>query len=105
MNPEEIKEKKANELKERYSEEIKQQERQIELENQIDSAMKLVLAEEARARLSNVRLVNRELYLKAAQSLIYLYKTGKVQGKVQEKELKKLLEQLSAKREISIKRK
>jgi len=105
MNPEEIKEKRINELREKYAEQAQQQERQIELEKQIDSALKLVLTEEAKSRLSNVRLVNRDLYLKTAQSLIYLYKSGKIQEKIQEEELKKLLEQLSAKREISIKRK
>jgi len=105
MNPEEIKERKANELREKYSQQTQDQNRRIELENQIDSAMKLVLTEEARTRLYNVRLVNRELYLKTAQSLIYLYKSGQVQGKIGEPELKGLLEKLSAKREINIKRK
>lgn len=105
MNPEEIKEKRINDLREKYSQQSEDQNRRIELENQIDSAMKLVLTEEARTRLYNVRLVNRELYLKAAQSLIYLYKAGQVQEKIGEGELKGLLEKLSAKREISIKRK
>lgn len=105
MTPEEIKERKANELREKYSQQTEDQNRRIELENQIDSAMKLVLTEEARTRLYNVRLVNRELYLKTAQSLIYLYKSGQVNEKIGEQELKRLLEKLSAKREISIKRK
>ncbi len=105
MNQEEIKEKRINELREKYSKQYEQQQQQIELENQIDSALKIVLTEEAKSRLANVRLVNRDLYLKTAQSLIFLYKSGKIQEKIGEEELKRLLEQLSAKREITIKRK
>lgn len=105
MNQEEIKQKRINELREKYSQQAEEQQHRIELENQIDSALKLVLTEEARTRLYNVRLVNRELYLKTAQSLIYLFKAGQVQGKIGEEELKGLLEKLSAKREINIKRK
>ncbi len=105
MNPEEIKEKKINELKEKYSNQAEEQKKQAELENQIDSAMKMVLTEDARTRLYNVRLVNKEVYLKAAQSLIYLYQTGKINSKIDDEALKGLLEKLSAKREISITRK
>ncbi len=105
MNPQEIKERKINEIKEKYSQQMEDQQRQIELENQIDSALKLILSEEAKTRLYNVRLVNRELYLKTAQSLIFLYKSGKISGKLSEEEVKSLLERLSAKREITIKRK
>jgi DNA-binding TFAR19-related protein (PDSD5 family) len=103
MNLEEIKQKKINELRERYQQQLREQEKQIELENQIDRALKLILSEEAKSRLYNVRLVNRELYLKTAQSLIYLYKTGKINGKISEAELKSLLEKLSEKKEINIK--
>jgi DNA-binding TFAR19-related protein (PDSD5 family) len=105
MEQEEIKQKRINELKEKYAQQAEEQQRRTELENQIDSAMKLVLDENARTRLYNVRLVNKELYFKTAQSLIYLYKTGKVQEKIGETQLKKLLEQLSEKREINITRK
>jgi len=105
MTQEEIKEKRINELREKYAKQYEQQQQQIELENQIDSALKIVLSEEAKSRLANVKLVNRDLYLKTAQSLIYLYKNGKIQEKIGEQELKRLLEQLSAKREITIKRK
>jgi programmed cell death protein 5 len=67
--------------------------------------MRLVLTPEAKARLGNVKLVNYELYLKAAQTIIYLQKAGQIRGRITEEQLKQLLEKLSAKREITIKRK
>ncbi len=105
MNPEEIKQKKINELKEKYSHQMEEQNRRTDLENQIESALKLVLTENAKTRLYNVKLVNRELYLKTAQNLIYLYKSGQINEKIGDIQLKNLLEKLSAKREINIKRK
>lgn len=105
MNQEEIKQKKLNELREKYSFQSEQQQKQIELENQVDLALKKVLSDEAKTRLFNVKLVNKELYFKTAQSLIYLAKSGKIQEKLNDTEVKRLLEQLSSKREITIKRK
>jgi len=105
MNPEEIKQKKLNELQGKYAEQLNEQQKQLELENQIDLLLKSILTEDAKTRIFNVKLVNKELYLKTAQNLIYLFKTGKTQGKINDGELKKLLENLSAKREITIKRK
>ena len=105
MNPEEIKQKKLNELQGKYAEQLNEQQKQVELENQIDLLLKSILTEDAKTRIFNVKLVNKELYLKTAQNLIYLFKTGKTQGKINDGELKKLLENLSAKREITIKRK
>ena len=74
-------------------------------QEQLDTAMRQVLSHEAKTRLGNVKLVNQELYLKAAQAVLYLYQKGQVQGKINEEQLKQLLEKLSAKREIKIKRK
>ncbi len=105
MDQEEIRQRKLNELREKYSIQAEQQQKQIELENQVDLALKTVLSDEAKTRLFNVKLVNKELYFKTAQNLIYLAKSGKIQVKLNDMEVKRLLEQLSAKREITIKRK
>ena len=101
MDEEEARQKKLEELKEEYAE--KQKEENVEL--QLNQLARSLLTEEAKVRLSNVKLVNRELYMKALQSLIYLNRSGKVTGKISEGQLKQVLESLRNKREITIKRK
>jgi len=97
MDYEEMKKKKMEELQRRQLEE--------EAEAKISSMLRTLLDEKARTRLNNVKLVNKELYLKAVQAILYLQKAGQLQGKVGENEVKALLEKMNAKREISIKRK
>lgn len=77
----------------------------LEAEAKINSAVRSLLTEEARTRLNNVRLVNKEQYLKVAQVILYLEKAGQLQGKISEDELKQLLDRMSSKREIKIRRK
>jgi DNA-binding TFAR19-related protein (PDSD5 family) len=80
-------------------------EAQADTESKIDSAVRGLLSEGARARLNNVRLVNNELYLKAAQVILYLANARQLQGRLEEPELKLLLDKLRNKREIKITRK
>lgn len=101
MEAEEFKKRKLEELKKRQAEE----EMREEAESKIDFAVRNLLSEAARTRLSNVRLVNNELYLKAAQVILYLANDGQLQGRLEEPELKLLLEKLRNKREIKITRK
>lgn len=105
MDAEQIREKKMQELKERAEQQRIQQEKEQEMEMQIDSLIRNILTPDAKQRLNNVKLVNKQLYLKVAQSLIYLVKAGQLQGKISEQELKSLLEKASQKRDINIKRK
>jgi len=76
-----------------------------EAETKLDLAVRNLLTEEARQRLNNVRLVNRQLYLKAVQVILYLAKAGQLQGRLGEEELKALLEKVRDKKEIKIRRK
>lgn len=82
----------------------KAEEKQREIEAQIDELMRFALTPEAKTRLGNVKLVNQELYLKTAQAIIYLQRAGQISGKISEEQLKQLLEKFSKKREIKIKR-
>lgn len=84
--------------------EEKEEERQRQMSMQIDIMMRKLLFPEAKERLSNIRIANQELYLKAVQALLYLQQTGR-QEKVTEEELKELLQSLSRKRETKIVRK
>ena len=101
MEYENIKEQKLKQLKEQ----AEQQQKESDAEMQLNEALKMLLEPEAKARLSNVKLVNKELYIKAAQFLLYMVKSGKVKGKIDEQQLKELLKKLSEKREMQIKRK
>ena len=87
-------------------EEIKQKIiEQQKIDQQLDLLMRQLLTDEAKTRVNNIKLVNKELYLTVAQSLLYLQKSGEINGKLGDFELKNLLERLSQKREIKIKRK
>lgn len=107
MDLEEAKKQRMEELKKKYSEQETERQKAAEVEAQISLLLKQVLDEKAMERLSNVKLVKKELYLLAAQNLIYLAKKGEIEGKLNDSQLKQLLERLSAgtKKEIRIKRK
>ena len=98
---ENIKQKKMEEMKRQ----LENQQRQMDAEMQLDSALKRVLTDDARERLNNVKLVNREVYMKAAQAIIYFANNSKVQGKLSDSEVKMLLQKLTQKKEINIRRK
>jgi len=101
---EEIKQKKADELKEYYKaqKEILQQ---IEAERQINILLRKLLTSEARERLKNVRLVNPELYYKSVQAIIAAAQTGKLALPLDDAKVKQLLMKLSEKKETKIVRK
>lgn len=98
MDLEEAKKKKMEELKQRQEEEQANEEK-------ISTVVRPLLTEEARNRLNNIGLVNKSLYLKTVQLILYLQQAGQLQGKVSDQELKTLLEKMSKKREMTIKRK
>lgn len=98
-------EKKLAELKERMMQRQIDEQKRAEQEMQVDALLKGILTQEAKTRLSNVRLVNQELYEKAIQAVLYLANAGQLSGKLNEEDLKALLSRLNAKKEITIKRK
>ncbi len=100
-----LREQRMKELKSQLAEQQEKQRKQAEAETQLDDTLKMLLEPEAKARLANVKLVNSQLYLKTAQVILYLYKTGKAAGKINDEQLKELLKKLSEKKEITIKRK
>ncbi len=95
---EELKEKKMEELKQRLLERKKAEEQAVQAEAQLESVLRTAMNPEAKARLGNVRIVNRELYLKAAQAIIYLFQNGKLSGKIQDNEMRLLLERLNGRK-------
>ncbi len=94
-----------DELKQQQLEQQKINEREQAAEMQVTSLARKLLEEDAMLRLNNVRLVNKDLYLKAVQAVLMMYKAGQFTGKLNDAETKIVLERLSQKREINIKRK
>ncbi len=106
LEEEEIKSKKLNELKQQALLQQKQQEKELVAEQQVDYILRQVLTPEAKQRLSNIRLVNKQLYLQVAQGLIQLVKAKQIDEKISDEQLKALLENVSSRgrKEINIKR-
>ena len=97
----EVKQRKMEEVKKQYE----QQQAEHQIEQKLESMMRTVLTEKAKARLANVKMVNKEIYFKAVQTVLYLYKAGQINGKLKDEELKALLKKLAEKKEINIRRK
>lgn len=99
----EIKEK---ELLEKYKKQLEEQQKKRETEMQLDLMVSKLFEPKARERLSNVKLVNKELYLMVASQITRLYLSGKLSSKIGEQTLKGILLRLQPKkRDIRIKRK
>ena len=97
----EIKQRKMEEVKKQYEE----QQAEHQMEQQLESMMRTVLTDKAKARLANIKMVNKEIYFKAVQAVIYLYNAGQITGKLDDEELKSLLKKLTEKKEMKIRRK
>jgi len=102
---EEVRQKKMDELKQHQLEQQKTGEREQAAEMQVTSLVRKLLDDGAMQRLNNVRLVNRELYLRAVQTVLMMYRARRFSGKLNDADTKILLEKLSQKRETTITRK
>jgi programmed cell death protein 5 len=98
-------EKQLETLRRRVAEQQQAQQEAEQAQEQLENALRFLLEPNAKQRLSNVRIANKPLYLRTAQALLMLYKSGQINGKISETELKKLLEKMSEKREPKITRK
>ena len=107
MDIEELKRRKLEEMKQKFAEqEAAGQQAEFaeqQQEAQLDAIMRKLLEPEAKARLANVRLVNKDLYFRAVQSVMYLAQQSGGKEKLNDYQVKRILERLSgAKREIRI---
>lgn len=106
MDYNDAKKKKMEELKQRYAEQQAGEQKELQMEMQIDAMMKQMLSPDAKSRLSNVRLVSKEKYLQAIQALMYLRNAGQIEGKVSDEQMKLILEKISGeKKDFNITRK
>lgn len=103
---EELRQKKMQELQQQAAQEQSQAQMQQEMEMQKKQIMMQILTTEARSRLANLRLTKPDFVNQIEIQLIQLVQSGRVQGKITDKQLKDLLKKLSGtKREINISRK
>jgi len=102
---EDLREQKLAELKQRLEQQQAEAEKQRAAEQKIDVLLKRMLSQDAKSRLKNVKLVNQDLYWSAVQQLLLLYRAGRIKGTATEEDVKRILKQLSQKREIKITRK
>lgn len=92
-----IREQKKREIQQKMVE-------QQQAEHQLEKTLRVILEPEAKERLSNVKIANAALYWKTAQTILMLYQQNPA-GKLNEEHVKKILEKLSTKKEINIRRK
>ena len=102
--PESIQERQVEEIRKRMAEQQAEEE-STKAEQQLEGAMRFLLDPKAKQRLGNLRIGNKPLYLKTVQTLLMLYKSQRIAERVSDEELKKILVQLSEKREPKITRK
>jgi programmed cell death protein 5 len=100
-----LRNQRLEQLKAQMEEKQAHREQENEAQQKIEQMLARVLEPTAKERLSNVRLVNNERYLKTVQAILYLAQHPQFQGKISDEQVKQILQRLSEKRETTIKRK
>lgn len=77
-----------------YQRRLQEEERRRQLELQKEALLRRILTPEARARLSNLKLVRPDLARIIEEQLIALAQTGRIRVPVTDRELKQLLLQI-----------
>lgn len=91
-------------VQEQYEQILKAQ----QLEAQMKQVLRHMLDSEAYERAMNIRISSPELYQQLVSLLAYMYQNKKLKGKVNDEQLRKLLEKVTPERHepsISVKRK
>ena len=63
----------------------------LQLELQLSQVSRQLLTPDAKMRLDNVKLVDREKYLSVMKTLVYLHEKGQINGRIDEDQLKRFL--------------
>ncbi len=92
-----IRKRKMASLQEEALREQVQENAIVEAQAQKDHLLRQILTPEARARLSNIRMVKPQFAEQLEMQLIQLSGTGRLKGKVTDEQLKELLVQLQEK--------
>jgi len=92
---EEIKKRKFLELQKKLEEEQIKAEEEKQVESQIKLILSQILSQEARERLTRIKLAKPDFAAQIELLLIQLAQQGKIKGKITDEQFKKVLEQLS----------
>jgi programmed cell death protein 5 len=93
---ENIRKKREAEIRQQIAEAQRQENSKQEFEMQKQQALRQILTPEARDRLNNIKLVKPELAQQIELQLIQLAQSGRLQAKIDDKQLKALLGQISS---------
>jgi len=95
---ERIKQRKLQELKQQAMQQQIAEQQQKQYENKKYQIMRLILSQEARQRLENIRMVKPQFAEQVELQLIQLYQAGRLKGStpLQDKAFKKLLEKITS---------
>jgi programmed cell death protein 5 len=92
-----IRQRKQAELREQALKEQAADQQAAEVQAQKEALLRQILSPEARARLTNVRMVKPQLAEQIELQLIQLASSGRLRGQVTDEQLKGLLQQLQGK--------
>lgn len=95
---EEIRRRKLQQLQQQAMQKQAAEEQQREIEQKKYQIMRLILSQEARQRLENIRLVKPEFAQQIELQLIQLYQAGRLKGAtpLPDNSFKKLLKQITS---------
>ena len=92
-----IRQRKMAELQQQALKEQSQEQAVAEAQAQKDAILRKILTPEARARLSNIKMVKPEFAEQIEMQLIQLASSGRLRGQVTDEQLRELLVQLQGK--------
>jgi len=92
-----IRKRKLASLQQEALREQAQEQAVVEAQAQKESVLRQILSTEARARLSNIKMVKPQFAEQIEMQLIQLASSGRLRGKVTDEQLKALLVQLQEK--------
>jgi len=92
-----IRQRKEAQLREQALREQTNEQQQAEVQAQKEALLRQILTPEARARLTNVRMVKPQFAEQIEMQLIQLASSGRLKDRVTDEQLKTLLQQLQGK--------
>lgn len=92
-----IRQKKLADLQNQAAQQQAQEQQTAEVDAQKDAILRQILTPEARARLTNIRMVKPQMAEQIELQLIQLAGSGRLKGRVSDDQLKGLLLQLQGK--------
>ena len=98
---ERIREKKLQDMQQQAIEEQKRDQVKDQIDAQRTAILKQILTDEARQRLTNIRMVRPEFAESVELQLIQLAQTGRLGEKITDTQLKKTLQQISQRKRES----